>query len=285
MLIFDVSGVLIAALMGSIGNHHNIELSEDNLRTMSLNTIRALNKKFKGEYKNVVLACDDKHQWRRDIFPYYKAARKKEREKSEINWKLAFDTFNKIKDELRDNFPYRVIQVPGAEGDDVIACLVKRYYNEDPEGILILSTDKDQMQLQRYAGVRQYSPVQKKFLKTDNPLAFLKEHIIRGDRVDGIPSFNSADGCFITGERQKKVMQTSVDRWIHMEPAEFCTTNELMRGWKRNEQLISFDFIPERIESDVIAQYEQQVGKDRSKLFNYLTKTRQRALLENIGDF
>lgn len=80
MIILDLNQVMISNLMAQIGNHTNIDIDENLLRHMILNTIRALNMKFKNEYGELVIACDDKNYWRKDIFPYYKAKRAEDRE-------------------------------------------------------------------------------------------------------------------------------------------------------------------------------------------------------------
>ncbi len=161
MIIVDLSQVMISNLMVQLGNHTNTELEEDLLRHMILNSIRSYNQKFKNEYGEMIIACDAGNNWRRQIFPYYKANRRKNREKSELNWTQIFDTLSKVREELKEFFPYRVIQIDGAEADDIIGTLVDQFGNTS-EKILIMSGDKDFVQLQRYINVKQYDPVQKK---------------------------------------------------------------------------------------------------------------------------
>ena len=283
MIIVDLSQVMISNLMMQLGNHTNTEVEEDLLRHMILNSIRSYNMKFKDEYGEMVIACDDRKFWRRDIFPYYKANRKKSREKSELNWTQIFDALHKIRDELKAFFPYRVVQVDGAEADDVIGALVMKY-GDTHEKILVLSGDKDFVQLQRYNNVKQYDPVQKKFRTTNDPDRFIKEHIMRGDTGDGIPNFLSSDNCLVVGERQKPVASKKLDVWVNQNPEEFCD-ERMLRGYRRNQQLVDLTFIPQNIQDDILVEYEAQAGKDRKNLFNYFIEKKLKNLIESINEF
>jgi hypothetical protein len=283
MIIVDLSQVMISNLMMQLGNHTNTEVEEDLLRHMILNSIRSYNMKFKDEYGEMVIACDDRKFWRRDIFPYYKANRKKSRDKSELNWTQIFDALHKIRDELKTFFPYRVVQVDGAEADDVIGALVMKY-GDTHEKILVLSGDKDFVQLQRYNNVKQYDPVQKKFRTTNDPDRFIKEHIMRGDTGDGIPNFLSSDNCLVIGERQKPVASKKLDVWVNQNPEEFCD-ERMLRGYRRNQQLVDLTFIPQNIQDGILVEYEAQAGKDRKNLFNYFIEKKLKNLIESINEF
>lgn len=283
MIIVDLSQVMISNLMMQLGNHTNTEVEEDLLRHMILNSIRSYNQKFKDEYGEMIIACDDRNFWRRDIFPYYKANRKKSREKSELNWTQIFDALHKIRDELKTFFPYRVIQVDSAEADDIIGSLVMAK-GDTNEKILILSGDKDFVQLQRYNNVKQYDPVQKKFRTTNDPDRFIKEHIMRGDVGDGIPNFLSTDNCLVVGERQKPVLSKKLDAWVNQKPEEFCD-ERMLRGYRRNQQLVDLTFIPQNVQDNILSEYEAQGGKDRKNLFNYFIEKKLKNLIESINEF
>ena len=283
MIIMDLSQVMISNLMIQLGNHTNADIEEDLLRHMVLNSVRAYNVKFKNEFGEMIIACDAGNNWRRQVFPYYKANRRKNREKSEINWTVVFETLNKVRDELKDYFPYRVIRVDGAEADDIIGTLAQTYGNTN-EKILILSGDKDFVQLQAYMNVQQFDPVQKKWRKTNDVDKFIKEHIIRGDTGDGVPNFLSADDTFVVGARQKPISQKKLDQWLDADPKEFCD-EKMLRGYLRNQQLVDLNFIPPDIKKEVLVQYEQQAGKGRDKLFNYFIERRLKLLLESINEF
>lgn len=283
MIIMDLSQVMISNLMVQLGNHTNAEIEEDLLRHMILNSIRAYNVKFKAQFGEMIIAADAGHNWRRQVFPYYKANRRKNREKSEINWTVVFETLNKVREELKEHFPYRVIHVDGAEADDIIGTIVQEY-GDTNEQILILSGDKDFVQLQRYMNVQQFDPVQKKWRKTNDPDRFIKEHIMRGDTGDGVPNFLSADDTFVVGSRQKPISQKKLDLWLDQDPQTFCD-EKMLRGYLRNQQLVDLNFIPAEIKKEVLAQFEEQKGKGRDKLFNYFIERRLKILLESINEF
>ena len=283
MIIMELSQVMISNLMIQLGNHTNADIEEYLLRHMVLNSVRAYNVKFKNEFGEMIIACDAGNNWRRQIFPYYKANRRKNREKSEINWTSVFETLNKVRDELKDYFPYRVIRVDGAEADDIIGTLAQTYGNTN-EKILILSGDKDFVQLQAFMNVQQFDPVQKKWRKTNDVDKFIKEHIIRGDAGDGVPNFLSADDTFVVGARQKPISQKKLDQWLDADPKEFCD-EKMLRGYLRNQQLVDLNFIPPDIKKEVLVQYEQQADKGRDKLFNYFIDRRLKILLESINEF
>ena len=281
MIIVDLNQVMISTLMMQIGNHKNIKLEEDLVRHMVLNSLRAHKVKFSAEYGEMVIACDDKNYWRKQVYPYYKANRKKEREASELDWNTLFESLNRIRQELKDYFPYKVIQIEHAEADDIIAVLVKEYHSQGK--LLILSGDKDFGQLQKYPNVTQYSPVLKKYISCTNPDLFLKEHILKGDSSDGIPNFLSEDNVFVMGIRQSPVTSKKLAGWILQEPEQFCN-EAMLRNYKRNQRLIDLEFVPDDIKTQTLEQYNTQI-KDRSKLFNYFIQYQLKNLMEHINEF
>jgi len=280
MIIMDLSQVMIATLMVQLGNHTNAELDENILRHMILNSIRANKVKFQKEFGELVIAADDRKFWRRDFFPYYKANRKKSRDASELNWTVIFESLHRIRDELKEYFPYKVLQIEGAEADDVIATLVKHTRGEN---ILILSGDKDFQQLQKYSNVKQYSPPMKKWITCRDPIAYLKEHTIRGDVGDGVPNFLSADDVLVTGTRQKSIVAKKLDVWLKQEPEQFCTP-DMLRNYRRNQVLVDFSCIPESIETVILEEFNKPAN-NKSQLFNYFIKFKLKNLLEDVNDF
>lgn len=288
MILIDLNQVMISNLMMQINSNALNAIDENMVRHMVLNSIRMYNMKFKDSYGEIVICCDDKKYWRRDFFPYYKAGRKKDREASPLDWNLIFETLNKVRDEIKEYFPYKVIQVDKTEADDVIATLTHKFgvslKNSSTEKILILSSDKDFMQLQKFANVEQYSPMGKKFLRTNTPEAFLKEHIIRGDRSDGIPNFMSSDDTFVTEARQKPVTEKKLNKWLEEEPESFCD-EVMLRNYKRNELLIDLSKIPTEYQEKILDAYENTPKRGREKLLNYFIQNRMKQLMEHIQEF
>ncbi len=284
MILLDISQVMISNIIDQAGSHAD-DLDINLVRHMILNTIRSLKVKFGNEYGEFVIACDDKTCWRKEIFSYYKANRKTDREKSSIDWNVLFDALNQIKAEIKENFPYRVIQVKGAEADDVIATLVFEFGEvlNSERKILILSGDKDFIQLQTYGNVKQYDPVRKREISSDNPVLFREHLILTGDRGDGIPNVLSPDHCLVQGIRQKPLRETKINEILSSDSK--VIPEEIMRNWQRNRMLIDLSMIPSNIRQNIMDEYHSQANKSRSKLFNYFVEHKMKLLIESIGDF
>lgn len=294
MIVIDYSQTIISNLMAEIGGRKDVDIEVGLLRHMVINTIRSHKQKFEREYGEIVIACDSKKYWRKEHFPYYKANRKKAREESGFNWPLIFDTINLIKEELNKFFPYKVIEVGGAEADDVIATLAKWTFENDlkegslfsePNPFLIISGDHDFIQLQKYSHVKQYSPIHKKFVKPDStPQEYVLEHIIKGDKGDGIPNVLSADDSIVSGERQKKIMSVKLEQWIK-DPSSMPTDVYFQRNFDRNKLLVDFSSIPEHIEYEIINTFISLPTKDKSQLLNYFIENKMKQMMEHIGEF
>lgn len=259
------------------------EINEGMIRHIVLNILRSYNKQFRTKYGKMVICCDSKKYWRRDIFQYYKSHRKKDRDKSDFDWNMIFNTLNKIRDELKENFPHKVIEVESAEADDIIAVLSKEYSKS--ESCVIISSDKDFLQLQKYKNVTQYSPLLGSFLKADNPKVYVKEHIIRGDRGDGIPNFLSADDTFYKGERQKRINKKNLEFWVKSKPEDFCISDTMLRGYARNQALVDFDYIPQTVQENIIESFSNTKVNTKMNFLNYLIKNRLSNIMESADDF
>ena len=282
MILFDFNQVAIANLMEQIGSSKT-PVDESLVRHMILNTIRTYVKKFKTTHgPEVIIACDNKKYWRRDVFPYYKAHRKKARESSGHDWGSIFEVLNKIRDELKNHSPYKVLDIDTAEADDVIAVLATKY--SATEKVMILSSDKDFAQLQKFPNVEQYSPILKKAIKEPLPNVQLKQLIIRGDKGDGIPNILSKDETFIEGARQKPITEAKIINWLNQDPTEFCN-DEMLRNFKRNEMLIDLTQIPETLKQSIIDTYESTKGHTRQEFMNYMIANRLKNLIEVIDEF
>jgi 5'-3' exonuclease len=282
MIIIDYNQVAISNLMEQIGSSKT-PVDESLVRHMILNTIRTYVKKFKDSHgPEIVIACDNKKYWRREIFPHYKAGRKKAREASGHDWSTIFDCLNKIRDELKVNSPYKVLDVDSAEADDIIAVLSLKY--SATQKIMILSSDKDFAQLQKYPNVEQFSPILKKAIKEPLPSAQLKQLIIRGDKSDGIPNILTKDDVFVTGGRQKPITEVKIIGWMNQEPKEFCN-EDMLRNYARNEMLIDLTRIPESLKEAILHSYDEAKGRTKQEFMNYMIANRLKNLLEVIDEF
>lgn len=282
MILIDLSQVMISNILTQVGSHTDV-IEPGMVRHMILNTLRSLKNKFGVDYGELIIACDDKKYWRRAVFPQYKANRKADREKSGIDWPVLFDTLNQIKQELKDNFPYRVIQVEGAEADDVIGVLCFEFGSElnNGESILILSGDKDFVQLQTFGNVTQYDFVRKKHISVSDPDQFRERLILSGDRGDGIPNVLSPDTCFVEGQRQKPLRENKIVEILRGDKQ----SDEIMRNWHRNKMLIDLRHTPSDIRDRILKEYNKESGKGRERIFNYFIQHKMKLLTEHIGEF
>ena len=287
MILVDMSQISLASMMMHLNMNKSTKPDEGMVRHMILNSLRMYRSKFKEEYGELILCFDSRHYWRRDYFEYYKAGRKKTREDSNLDWDSIFSCLNEIKQELKDYFPYKHLEVYGAEADDIIAalCLELEYDNGKT---LILSGDKDFIQLHRFTNVTQYSPITKKYVNGEDPYVYLKEHILKGDSSDGIPNVLSPDHTFVEGLRQKPLGKKKIEQWTGdvLVPVEMALPNdEVKRNFQRNEQLIDLSKSPSEIYMACLNAYKDAPEGDRSKLLNYFIEKRLSNLTESIGEF
>ncbi len=287
MILVDMSQISLASMMMHLNMNKSTKPDEGMVRHMILNSLRMYRSKFKEEYDELVLCFDSRHYWRRDYFEYYKAGRKKTREDSNLDWDSIFSCLNEIKKELKEHFPYKHLEVYGAEADDIIAalCLELEFDNGKT---LILSGDKDFIQLHRFKNVTQYSPITKKYINGEDPYEYLSKHILKGDTSDGIPNVLSPDHTFVEGLRQKPLGKKKIEQWTGdiLVPVEMALPNEeTKRNFQRNQQLIDLSKSPEDIYISCLKAYQDAPQGDRSKLLNYFIEKRLSNLTESIGEF
>ena len=286
MIIVDLNQIMISNLMVQINGRQAVELSEDLVRHMVLNSLRAHNKKFSKDYGDMVIACDSKNVWRREFFPNYKAGRKANREKSDHDWNAIFTMLGNIRNEIRENLPYKVLELETAEADDIIAALVRRVQNRVSPNhlkkILILSGDKDFIQLHNEF-VKQYNPVLNKYVgKDENPALYIKEHILKGDSSDGVPNVLSPDHTFVEGLRQRPLSKKKIEAWIKSETG---MSDEVKRNYQRNHKLINLDNTPEDLQKSILDTFNEAPCGDRSKILTYFIENKLKELTDSIGDF
>ena len=280
MILIDMNQIAVANLMMNLKMNNSKTIDESMVRHMILNSIRMYRMEHHDEYGEVVLTWDSKHSWRRDYFPEYKASRRKGREESDLNWDDIFGTLNKIRNEIKENFPYKYLEVFGAEADDIIGFLCEE--NRD-EKIMIISGDKDFIQLQKFPNVKQWSPITKKDVNGFNPTTYLKEHILKGDTSDGVPNVLSPDNTFVDGLRQRPLGRKKIETWLDMHIDDL--QDEVKRNYQRNNTLINLDNVPENLEKEIMVDFSEAPCGDRSKILNYFIQSRLKELTESIGDF
>lgn len=282
MILVDLNQVMIASMMAQLRGHSAI-IDENMLRHMVLNSLRANRVKFHAEFGEMIICADDTNYWRKDVYPYYKAARKKDREKSDLDWNSIFVALNAIRDELKEFFPYKVIQIPRTEADDIIGAIAHQEGTVLNTGkkILILSGDKDYIQLHKFANVQQYDPVRKRFIKHSNPEQYLQEHILKGDKGDGVPNVLSSDETFVMNKRQVPLTKRKIETFKDIN----TMSDEVSRNYFRNKKLIDLTEIRKDIHEKIMNEYAIESTNDRSKLFNYFMKNRLKLLMESINQF
>lgn len=284
-ILMDYNQVILATLFANIGNHTNAEIDENVIRHMFLNSLRSNRKKFTEEYGEMIVCTDGKNSWRREAFPYYKAGRKKGRDESELDWGELFRIINLLRAELIEYFPYKVLHFDRLEADDIIGVLAHKLgteLNMGSEKVLVLSGDKDYIQLQTYANVDQYNPVLKKWVRDPNPDKYLLEHIIKGDKGDGVPNILSADNAIVIGERQKTMTAKRLAALLDGPD----TMDELTKTrYFRNKLMIDLKETPQKYQDMILEDFEKEKDFGRSKLFNFFVEKRLKNLITDIGDF
>jgi len=288
-ILVDFNQIAIGSVMVSL--HRGEELSPSLVQHIILNQLRNYRSKFHEEYGELVICCDSKHYWRRDYFPNYKINRKKERTATGLDWNNIFDCIHKVRDDLENVFPYKLVNVYGAEADDIIATLTKTVKTAGKH--LILSSDKDFIQLHDL-NVDQFSPVTKKLINGKDPKTYLKEHILKGDRSDGVPNVLSDDDTFVEDKRQKPLRKTVIGTIMEaMKDHEVidlynlakCPRDTWIRNYQRNETLIDLNFIPDELKTEINMAYDKAKVGERSQLLNYFIENRLTQLIDNVGDF
>lgn len=269
----------------------------DILRHTVLTTLLSYKSKYGKQFGDIVMACDGRNYWRKEVFPYYKAHRKGDRAASKTDWSSIFGIASQLRDEFREVFPYKFILIDRAEGDDIIAVLVKYLQTnelrntglvEDPQEILILSSDGDFKQLHKYRNVKQWNPILKKYVsKPDRH--FLLEKLLTGDSGDGVPNIRSADNQLVEGIRQPPITAKIKDTaYAQREDGKdiLFADKDMQRNYQRNQLLIDFDSIPPDITAAIITEYLAQVPvRDKGKIFNYFMANRMKLLMEKIQSF
>ena len=281
MILVDLNQVSISNLMAQTRGKPDVKPNKDMIRHMILNSLRGFNIKFKEEFGQMVLCADAGDPWRREIFPNYKYHRRKGRVDGPFDWDNIFNIITEIKNEIRDNFPYMVMYVENSEADDIIATLVKQ---RTEEKYLIISGDKDFVQLQHYGDVYQWSPLLKGFIgEQEDPKQFLREQVIKGDRSDGVPNILSDDDIFVRGERQRPINSKRLEEWKNIE--NIPLGSETKKYYERNKKLIDLSQIPDRIEKSIINSFNNYKVNDRSLLLKYFIDKKLKSLIDKINDF
>ncbi len=280
-ILIDLNQITISGLQSQIKSNKINVLNKDLCRHLILNSIRAVVHKFKRDYGQVIICCDSRKYWRKGVFPYYKASRKKLRDQSSMDWDLVFEILGEIKEDLITHFPYKVVEVEGAEADDIIGTLVPRLAAH--ESILIASSDGDFKQLHKYGKVKQWNAILGAYVTSPNPQLELKEKILTGDSGDGIPNVLSNDDTFVVGIRQKTL---TAKKKAELMTADFeDSKHEHYRNISRNKLLIDLTMTPQEIKDRIVEVYEGEHTGSMQMVMKYFIEKKLVRLLECIDEF
>lgn len=280
MILIDYNGIALAAIFVQ-----HVEIQEDIIRHMILNSIRMHRKRFGKKYGEIVLCCDH-GSWRKEVYPQYKANRALNKKEDDNDWEKIFSILNTVKDEIKENFPYKVIDIEKCEADDIIGALVRdtqEFGRNEP--VMIVSNDKDFVQLQKFSNVKQFAPVKGKFMTEKDPHGFMFEHICRGDKGDGVPNILSADDSLVNNVRQTPLSQKKIDTWRISTMIVREMGEETYRNYQRNKKMIDLSETPSVLVKEIINTYDDQTVAKKSAVMPFLVKKRCRNLLESLGDF
>ena len=280
MILMDFSGIAVATIAVNKVNDENM------LRHMMLNSVRMYNKKFRDQYGQMIICCDGANNWRRGYFPQYKANRRKSRDDSGFDWTEAFRIMHKVKDEIKENFPYKVIHLEGCEADDIIGTMVEHTQEFGQyEEVMIVSSDKDFLQLQKYDNVRQWSHILKKEIKDPHPKLNLIDKILSGDTGDGVPNVLSGDDTFVNGERQTPLSKKKKQAIIEdLSDGELLYAASWYRNYQRNETLIDLTKTPNDLKNQIVDEFWITVFNE-GKTLPYLINNNMKQLIGSVEEF
>ena len=276
MILLDYSSVMMSSIMVRINEFDNDPAL---VRHQILNTIRMYNKQFREEFGEMVLCLDSKDSWRRQKYPFYKANRRKNRKESSHDWAAIYSMLNTVEEEFRKYAPFKMLKVDGAEADDIIGAICA----EAKEPILIVSPDKDFIQLQRYGNVKQYSNLQKKWVEPDSlPMMDLEVKILKGDTGDGVPNVLSDDNVLTEGKRQTPLSKKKITALMeNPESLGVSTARRIIR----NRDLIDLSRTPEEIKQESLRQLRETESGSMVSLMTLFTKHQMKLLMEDLSDF
>jgi hypothetical protein len=288
MILIDNSQIVLSSIFSQYPDPSAI-LGEDDpinlIRHITLNTYRSIKDKFSSDYGNIVICQDSNNYWRKEIFPHYKANRKKMREDNQEYWDVIFDAMKVIREEVATNMPYKNMKVDRCEADDIIAVLAKHY--SPTEKVLIVSNDKDFQQLLYYPNVELYSQQKKKMVTCDDPTTFLFEQIVRGDSGDGIPNILSDSDTFIVEtKRQKPITAKRLAEFTNTIPLDIANNRNhfSVEMFRRNQQLIDLNYIPPEYVDAILEEYKKPIINS-NKMFNYFVENKLTHLMKDLTSF
>lgn len=234
----------------------NYQPTKVELLTAMVNEISAINDKFKYDWGRLMICCDGKGNWRYKFFKEYKQKRAEDKAKDERDWDYLRDLFIQVKENIKSNSNWPLIEIPELEADDVIA-LITKYSKDD---LLILSNDKDLNQLVDGSRIKQFSLMTNDYVSREHHL--LNEAILTGDSSDGVPNIFSDDNHFVKEDKvrakpvtkgmkeyfsDKIVNEASLIVYINeinSKSKEELDLSKILHNYQRNRMMIDLSMIP-----------------------------------------
>ncbi len=286
----DFSQIVLSSIMATY--KPTDLLTTDLIRHIVLNTLRSNVLKNKIKYPRIILCIDNGNggYWRKKKAWYYKFKRSSQRDESGWDFDTIFNAMAMIRKEISENMPYWVMDIQGVEADDHIGVLTK-YYVAKGVPVLITSSDGDFTQLHTDKLVRQWSPIQKKWVKPKHgsPEMDIMYKCIKGDRKDGIAPMKTTNCHYTHGDGRRappmraeelRTLMTSND-----EELQELLTEEQYARYTENRELLDFEFIPQDIHDSIITQFEEQRPAARSKLMMYFASHKLDKLVACMSEF
>ncbi len=263
----------------------------------------------KFQAQEIVICTDSSNYWRKDIWKGYKGSRKKQRQKTNVNWDQANKAILEAKKALLTT-SFKTIEVNKAEGDDIIFVL-SEYLSLLGQEVVIYSSDHDFIQCLEHEGVKFWRTTRttgmqnSKFytIEEGELVHIILDHVIGGDPGDDI---KNVKGFSRFSQKCKEIYPDLTELRVWEKRFEFDTLFEKTYGvsayshppygYKRflkskktledllnednifrlnyalNRQIALPEGIPQWLSSDVIQEYKKPNQKDLSKLQEFFIK-------------
>ncbi|HET8688946.1 MAG TPA: hypothetical protein VFM18_20240 [Methanosarcina sp.] len=300
MIITDFSKIVYASVyvMKDDIKKSSPEEIENILRHMAINSCLTIKKRFQSQYGELVIALDGKNNFRYGIHPNYKFKRKENRDKDDLPWHIIKNCMDKIKEEAKVYWPWKVVWSERAEADDVMVVLTEEVANKnivenglldeiEAEPVLIDTRDQDLFFLQKYPNVTQYDSRDRKVIKLDeNYDTWIKEFIIKGDpQSDSVPNVFSDLNCMADGIKQTAAIKSRMAPILaHKNIFDYNDDPKIAKRIRENYQLVIFDGMPIDVRDEIMESWKNAKKASKMVMMKYLIEKKCKNLLEHLEE-
>lgn len=270
VLIFDYHNLIYRSLFVAFFKSPD----DDNFMYWKYLVLNSIFNSIKNFRPNKVVCAIDNHtekNWRKKVYPDYKANRKAYREESKIDFDKFFEVSNKFTDELRSVFCNMFfLDIEKCEGDDIIGVCCNRLFKTS--NVTVISTDKDMIQLMKNPNVKIWDPIQRKYKQSMNPKKDLDIKILTGDKSDFIPGVKKKCGP----KTAQKILNGGLENFLLVE--------ENKKNYIRNKILIDLEQIPKEIVRNIEREYKGYDIKEYNgmKLWQFLLTNKMKKHSEDL---